>query len=104
MQLPGMTQPDGDKGMTRRACIDPANPIPADSECKLDNVRRDGGTVTWGMTCNSLAGEIRSAGSARYIGDTMQATLTARIPGPNGQPTDAPGTITGRYLGPCNQR
>jgi hypothetical protein len=104
MQIPGMPQQPGGEGMTRTACIDPANPIPADAQCKLDSVNRSGAVVTWAMTCNSPKGPIHSSGSARYAGETMQASLTSRIPGPNGQPTDAPGTITGRYLGPCGAK
>ena len=111
MQLPGAPQSPpgtqasgGNAPMNLTACIDAANPIPAESQCTVDRVDRRGTLVTWGMTCNSPRGPIRSAGSARYAGDTMQATLTARIPGPNGQPADAPGTITGRYLGPCDTK
>ncbi len=112
MQLPGAGQsPTGVQAsagsaapMTRTACIDAANPIPAEAQCKLDQVERHGGVVTWAMTCNSPRGPIQSAGSGRYAGDTMEATLTARVPGPNGQPVDTPGRITGRYLGPCDAK
>jgi hypothetical protein len=117
MQMPAGVQstpgaqarPGGSPGMTRAACIDPANPVPAETQqgnvqCKLDKVERNGGNVTWSMTCSSPQGPIQSAGSARYAGDTMEATLTARVPGPNGQPVDTPGRITGRYLGPCDAR
>ncbi len=100
MQAPaGGTAP-----MTLTACIDSANPIPAEGQCKLDQTDRHGSVVTWAMTCNSLKGPIRSAGSARYAGETMEATLTARVPGPNGQPIDTPGRITGHYLGPCDAK
>jgi Protein of unknown function (DUF3617) len=105
IQLPaGMPQPGGGQGMTQTTCINSANPVPADAQCKLDNVDRNGGVVTWTMTCGSPIGPIQSAGSARYVGDTMEATLTTRIPDPNGKPTDAPGTITGHYIGPCAAR
>src|SRR5215470_4037559 len=89
---------------TLTACIDSASPIPAESQCKLEQMDRHGSLVTWTMTCNSPRGAIRSAGSARYAGDTMEATLTARVPGPNGQPLDSPGNITGRYLAPCDAK
>jgi hypothetical protein len=110
MQLPAPAQsaPSGSNAagssapMTLTACIDAANPIPTEGQCKVDRVDRRGGSVTWAMTCNTPRGAIQSAGSARYTGDTMQGTMTARIPGPNGQPIDAPGHIAGHYLAPCD--
>jgi hypothetical protein len=112
MQLPGAVQSPpgvqasagGSAPMTRISCIDAANPIPAEAQCKLDQVDRRGGAVTWAMTCNTPRGPILSAGSARYAGDTMEATLTARVPGPTGQPVDTPGRISGRFLGPCDAK
>jgi hypothetical protein len=112
MQLPGAAQSPpgvqasagGNAPMTRTACIDAANPIPAEAQCTLDRVDRQGSLVTWAMTCNTPRGPILSAGSGRYAGDTMEATLTARVPGPNGQPVDSPGRITGRYLAPCDAK
>lgn len=117
MQMPAMSQsppgaqprPGANTSMTRMACIDPANPVPAETQqgnvqCKLDKMDRNGGNVTWSMTCASPQGPIQSAGAARYSGETMEATLTARVPGPNGQPMDTPGRITGRFLGPCEAK
>jgi hypothetical protein len=112
MQSPADSQPPpgvqasagGNAPMTLTACIDSANPIPAEGQCKLDRTDRHGSVVTWAMTCNSPRGPIVSTGSGRYAGDTMEATLTARVPGPNGQPVDTPGRITGHYLGPCDSK
>ena len=102
-------RPAGGAPMTRTLCIDPVNPVPAETQqgniqCKLDKMERHGGFVTWAMTCNSPQGPIHSAGTARYTGDTMAANLTASVPGPNGGTMNAPGRITGRYLGPCDGR
>ena len=106
MQSPPGVQPaaGGNAPMTLATCIDAANPIPAEGQCRLDHTDRHDSLVTWAMTCNSPRGPIVSAGSGRYAGDTMEATLTARVPGPNGQPVDTPGRITGRYLGPCDAK
>ncbi len=106
MQSPPGVDPAaaGTAPMTLTACINSANPIPAEGQCKLDRTDHRGSLVTWAMTCNSPRGPIRSAGSGRYAGDTMEATLTARVPGPNGEPVDTPGRITGRYLGPCDAK
>ena len=113
MQLPGaaaqsppgvQASAGGNAPMIRTSCIDAANPIPAEGQCKLDRVDRHGGAVTWAMTCNTPRGPILSSGSGRYAGDTMEAALTARVPGPNGQPVDTPGRITGHYLGACDAK
>jgi uncharacterized protein DUF3617 len=105
LELPGMPQPaGGDQGMTRTACIDAANPIPPDAHCTLGKVERNGGVVTWSMTCNAPQGPIQAAGRAQYSGETMEATLTARVAGPNGQAVDSPGRVAGHYIGPCNQK
>ena len=89
--------------MTRTACINAANPIPDEAQCKVDRVDRRG-SLTWAMTCNSPRGEIQSAGSARYAGTTMEGAVTTWVPGPNGQPIDTPGHISGRYLAPCDAK
>ena len=109
MQLPGAVQSSpagraagGNAPLTLTACINAVNPIPAAAQCKVNQVNRRGSLVTWAMTCNSPRGEIQSAGSARYAGNTMEGTVTARVPGPDGQPLDTPGHITGRYLAPCD--
>lgn len=118
MQMPDMPQSApgaqpptaGNQPMTRTACINAANPVPAETQqgnvrCKLDKVDRHGGTVNWSMTCMPpKGGPIPSSGTAHYTGNTMEATLTAHVPGPNGQPRDTPGRITGRYLGPCDSK
>src|SRR5262249_46177287 len=82
MQLPGAVQSapagqaaGGNAPMTRTACIDAANPIPAEAQCKVDQVDRRGTLVTWAMTCNSPRGQIHSAGSAGYSGNTMAGTV-----------------------------
>jgi uncharacterized protein DUF3617 len=102
MQLPGAISSapggqaaGGNAPMTRTACIDGDNPIPAETQCKVDQVDRRGGLVTWSTTCNSPRGEIHAAGSARYASNTMEGTVTARVPGPNGPPVDTPGQIDG---------
>ena len=68
MQLPGQSAPagqapGGNAPMTRTACIDAANPIPAEAQCKVDQVDRRGSLVTWAMTCNSPRGR-----STRRVG------------------------------------
>jgi hypothetical protein len=111
MQLPpGVQAPSGTSmqpgaGMqsTYRACVDSERAVPSDPRgtCKIDNVRRNGATVTWTGTCTTGQGAVRSEGTAHYSGDTMQANLTTHVPGANGQTMKTTQHITGHYIGAC---
>jgi hypothetical protein len=111
MQLPpGVQAPSGTSmqpgaGMrsTYRACIDSEKAVPSDPRgaCKIDNVRRNGATVTWTGTCATGQGAVRSEGTAHYSGDRMQANLTTHVPGANGQTMKTTQHITGHYIGAC---
>lgn len=95
--------------MTRTACINPANPVPAqregDVQCKVNYMQRHGGTVTWSMACTPPQGPpVLSDGVAHYAGTTMEATFTTHVTAPNGRPVDNPGRISGRYIGACDAR
>src|SRR5438874_7800066 len=105
VQMPsGTTMPPG-AGMrsSYRACIDSEKAVPSDprGQCKIDNVRRNGGTVSWTGTCTTGQGAVRSEGVARYSGDRMEGNLTTHVPGANGQVMNTTQHITGRYLGAC---
>jgi hypothetical protein len=117
MQMPATAQqptsaqvgPGGNTKMTRIACISRENPVPAatqgDVQCKLDKMGRDGGTVTWTMTCTAPHGApIRTDGVAHYAGTTMEGTFTTHMTTPSGKPIDNPGRMSGRYIGPCEAR
>jgi Protein of unknown function (DUF3617) len=116
MQMPGMPQlpagtsvppntqmQQGGMKSTYRTCIDSEKAVPTDprGQCKIDNVRREGATVTWTGTCATGQGTVHSEGAARYSGNTMQATLTTQVPGQGGQSMKTSQHITGHYLGPC---
>jgi hypothetical protein len=71
MQLPGAVQSapagqaaGGNAPMTQTACIDAANPIPAEAQCKVDQVDRRGSLVTWAMTLNPAVGLETATGFA----------------------------------------
>ena len=111
MQLPGAVQSapagraaGGNAPMTRTACIDAANPIPAEAQCKVDQVDRRGSLVTWAMTCNSPRGRSTPQGRRAMPAIRWKETVTARVPRPNSQPVDTPGHIAGRYLAPCDAK
>jgi Protein of unknown function (DUF3617) len=84
MQMPTMAQPPtsvqagpgSNTRMTRIACINQENPVPAETQgdvhCKIDKMQRHGGTVTWAMTCTPAAGNsspLRWCGALRRHDD-----------------------------------
>jgi len=107
MQAPSGTsmQPGAGMRSTYRTCIDSEKAVPSDPRgaCKIDNVRRNGATVSWTGTCTTAQGAVRSEGVARYSGDTMQANLTTHVPGTGGQVMNTTQHITGHYLGACTR-
>jgi len=118
MQMPGVPQPpagtsvppnvqmqQGGMRSSYRTCVDSERAVPSDprGQCKIENVRRDGATVTWTGACATGQGTVRSEGVARYSGSTMEATLTTQVPGAGGQSMKTTQHITGHYLGPCTR-
>jgi hypothetical protein len=98
-------QPGGGISATHTGCIDPDKAVPTDPRqgCKIDGMKRNGGTITWSTTCTSQQGTVRSEGVAHYHGDTMDGTMTTHVPTGSDQTMTNNQKITGRYLGPCTR-
>lgn len=90
---------------TYAICVaaDKAVPSAFVAGCKLDAVHRDGGRITWSMTCTNRQNAVRSDGVAQYNGDTMSATMLSHLPSAKagGKTTEVAQRITGHYLRPC---
>ena len=105
-QLPANVQPQpGGMKSSYKTCVDTERAVPSDprGQCKIDQVQRNGGTVTWTGSCATAQGTVRSEGVAHYSGDTMEANLTTQVPAANGQAMKTTQHITGHYLGPCTR-
>src|SRR5262249_49373137 len=102
---PGVQAQPGGMSATHTSCIDPERAVPHDPRqgCRIDRMNRNGGTITWSTSCTTQQGTVHSDGEAHYHGDTMDATMTTRVPVASGQSMDNVQRITGRYLGPCGQ-
>jgi hypothetical protein len=101
---PGMSvPPSGGAGASNTLCVQPDKAVPTDPrpECKLDRMRRNGGTVNWATICKTAQGTVRSRGIAHYTGDTMEARLSTQVPQANGGTMETSQRIVGKYLGPC---
>lgn len=103
---PGAASVSGGATKTTYAtCVaaDKAVPSAFVAGCRLDAVHRDGGRITWSMTCTNRQNAVRSDGVAQYRGDTMTATMVSHLPSAKtgGKSMDVAQRITGHYLGPC---
>jgi hypothetical protein len=67
---------------TYAICVAADNAVPSAfvAGCELDAVHRDGGRITWSMTCTNPQNAVRSDGVAQYQGDTMTATMVSHLP------------------------
>ncbi|HVH78682.1 MAG TPA: DUF3617 family protein [Stellaceae bacterium] len=110
---PGVNIGAGGINVVKTTCVDQATPMPADmrppnqqhGQCKTGNVVKNGGTVTWEVTCPQSDGSVvHSDGVAHYTGDTMEATMKTRVTGGTGGISETSQHITGRYLGACDAK
>ncbi len=101
MEIPGMPVPM--PPITYRQCMTNQNPVPNQSqsgqECRMQNVKTKGNTVSWDMICDSQQGKMKSSGKITYKGDRFNGVVMTDIPG-QGQMKM---TLTGRRIGKCNK-
>jgi len=126
--VPGVTQiPAGLKnqpgvqlvadGMTisRTECISPGNPLPpmargqstphdADHPCKVDQTDVSGDTVRWSWSCATDKVTVQSKGVVHYHGETLDGALTTRTSTAGHPPIERSQSLTGRHLGPCDDK
>lgn len=101
MEIPGMPVPM--PPITYRQCMTNQNAVPNQSqpgqECRMENVKTKGNTVSWDMICETQQGEMKSSGKITYKGDRFNGVVMTDIPG-QGQMKI---TMTGRRIGKCNK-
>jgi hypothetical protein len=127
-QVPGLTQfaPDlrlqpgvevAPGGMTKSRihCITSANPFPpiaqgpsalrdADHPCKLDKVDVTGGTVSSSWICTTGETTVHAEWVMRYHDETSDGEFSIRVTNAGRPPIDRLQQMTGRYLGPCDDK
>lgn len=71
---------------------------PPNSECKMVEKKILGNTATWRMECDGDQGPAEMTGKITYAGDTFEGTIKI-----NTQGVTMIQTLSGKYLGDCNQ-
>ena len=72
--MPGMIPP-----VTHTQCLTKGELVPqsgeGSKECKMSDIKEDGDTVSWKMTCSGNHGLMEGTGTVTYKGDTMTGTI-----------------------------
>jgi hypothetical protein len=105
MEMSGMpmAMPATTVTICHRASDDPGvPPLPEDmkNDCKIGDLKTDGGTQSWTMSCtgeNKMTGK----GSMTYQGASYSGTIDMRMDMPGEAPMTMKQTVTGRRLGDC---
>jgi hypothetical protein len=106
--------PDG-MTMSRTGCISADDPLPPmargpstphdpNHPCKVDQTDVSGDTVRWSWSCTTDKATVQSAGVAHYHGETLDGALTTRTSTAGHPPIEKSQSLTGRYLGPCDDK
>lgn len=98
-KMAGMPQ----QSMTHTQCVTKDDMVPmgegANQNCQVKDIRINGNTVSWKITCSGQGGQMDGTGQVTYRGDTMDGTMRMVIKGVDMEVTNH---ITGRRIGACD--
>jgi hypothetical protein len=101
VSMPGM--PMRMPPSTRTQCLTKEDMVPAapsgDQQCTVRNVKVQGNTVSYDLSCSAPGNEMQGHGEVTYAGETLQGKMQMRMPTQGNLPMTS--TYKGRRLGPC---
>lgn len=96
VKMPGMDMP----ASTTTQCITKDSLVPqansGQGQCEITDVRIQGDTVSWSISCDGQGGVITGTGESTYYGDTFEGTSRMRTQG-----MDITTTMSGKRIGDC---
>ena len=88
---------------THTQCLSKEELVPqsevSSQECKMSDIKEDGNTVSWKMTCSGKNGDMEGTGTVTYKGNTMTGTMNMVIKGAGMQINNK---ISGKRVGACD--
>ena len=98
MTIQGMEMPP----MIHAQCITKNDLVPKGSEqpgqeCEITDVKLNGDTVTWTMTCTGQDGNIKGTGEIKYSGERFNGTMKISMP----QNMEMSSHLRGERIGDC---
>jgi hypothetical protein len=89
---------------TMTQCLTEQDPVPASSAdaqgCKVTDMKTEGNTLTYTMTCEQQGMTMKSSGKMTYKGDTFEGTNQTRM-GPDAGNMIITTQISGKRIGKC---
>ncbi len=102
VEMAGM--PGGMPAQTMTQCLTEQDPVPASSAdaqgCKVTDMKTEGNTVTYTMTCEQQGTTFKSSGEITFKGDTFEGTSQAHMGPAAGNMTITTKT-SGKRIGKC---
>jgi hypothetical protein len=105
VEMQGM--PGGMPGMpaqTMTQCLTEQDPVPAASAdaqgCKVTDMKTEGNTLTYTMTCDQQGMTIKSNGKMTFKGDSFEGTTQTQM-GPSAGNMTITTKISGKRIGKC---
>ena len=96
--MAGMVPP-----VTHTQCLTKGELVPqseqSSKECKMSDIKVDGDSVSWKMSCSGQSGEMEGTGTVTYKGDSMTGTMNMVLKGAGMQIKN---TISGKRIGACD--
>ena len=87
---------------TYTQCIKKDQPVPKsekpNQQCDVKDIKTQGDTVTWTVTCMNRGGKMTGKGIVTYKGDKMEGTMTMTT---EGQGADFTSQYRGVRIGDC---
>jgi hypothetical protein len=90
-----------------RHCLAKNDPVPKakdkSMECKTNNQKVSGDTVTYSMECKNKDSTVLTSGTMTYKGNTFAGTSTTSIKSKGQKEMQMNNKMSGKYIGPCTK-
>jgi len=100
VEMNGM-QPGMMKPMTHTTCLTQKDSVPnkpAKSDCRMTDMKSEGNTVSWTVTCSDSV----SKGKVTYAGSTFDGTMETTM-NHGGKTMQMKNKMNGKRIGPCTK-
>ncbi|HEU0203353.1 MAG TPA: DUF3617 family protein [Burkholderiaceae bacterium] len=105
MKMEAAEMPFAMPPQTLNRCLTKKDVVPDMSQpgqnCKMQDRKVTGDTVTWRMQCEGPQGAMDAEGRVKYSGKTYDGTMTAKVIQAGAPPMNMKYTFQGRHTGPC---